>query len=132
MRHIPNKKSAKAFSAAVAVSLLLVACGNDDNNADGSIGSNNAPVTPTEQSEQLTGGNIQQGAVRDPNAPEVTPTKIPITLKPGTPPSGPIATPRRGSDGSMSNQASATPDAATPEAGATPEASPTGATPEAD
>jgi hypothetical protein len=114
-------KSLKALAAASLLSIFLVACGSDDN-ADGSQGSDNAPVVPTTAggaTKELVEGGVQ--GTEEPTSSGPTPT-IEFKMVPATP-----LTIRRGSSGELSTNA--TP-AASP--GASPEASPEAATPESE
>ena|GEM_PF-5235101 len=129
----------------MSLSLLLVACGGDDDGGDNGqeAGSNNAVVTPTATisvSSTMESLNIQPGAVmEEPGSESADKPTIEIvwTQVPASP--GPVPTePKRGSDGSMSNQALGTPTAtpsgttgsgdvaaaASPEAAASPVGSP--------
>jgi hypothetical protein len=110
------KKPVKSAIVVAFLSLALVACGSDDD-ADGNTGSNNAPsaTNTTEASDMV------EGAAQTDETPTPRPT-IEFKVVAGTPITD-AATPRTGSDGSMSVNAS-------PEA--SPQASPEDATPESN
>jgi hypothetical protein len=146
---ISSRKSWKSIGVALSLSLLLVACGSDDNKKDDNqAGSNNPVVTPTattSAASTMQSLGIQPGAVMDEpgaaDAGDAAPTvEIVLTEQPGFQVTPSATEPKRGSDGSMSNQALGTPPASqggtpvtaagTPAAGATPIASPV-ASPEA-
>jgi hypothetical protein len=111
-------KSIKSAIAVALLSLALVACGSDDD-ADGNTGSNNAPGETTATTE--TTDSVEGAVVQTEQTPTPRPT-LEFTLVSGTPILD-AATPRTGSDGSMST--SGTP-------AASPEASPEDATPESN
>jgi hypothetical protein len=139
---IRSRNSWKSLGVALSLSLLLVACGSDDKKDDGQAGSNNPVVTPTatiSAASTMQSLGIQPGAVMDePGAADsgdAAPTvEIVMTEQPGFQVTPSATEPRRGSDGSMSNQALGTPPASgesspvtaagTPGAGGTPVASP--------